>query len=403
MTDLAPLLASVTPPRSPVTDMLTAFRRRLDMPLAYLAVFEGPDIVLRAVACDDATARLAAGDRFAAEGTYCQAIQRGVLPHLLPDAAAHPQAVMLPPHVMGTVGALISVPLTLRHGTEQAMLCCLSHVPRPMLDAGDLAIATSYATLLADIIDRDASLSTGGPDLRQQIGDVIADRDFQLLLQPIVSLTDNAVMGAEALCRFRPTPYRSPDTWFADARTVGLDRQLDRTVIAKTLELLSELPRALKLAINVAPDTLIHADLPRLIDGPFSDRIIFELTDHAGIGNLNAMRPQMKALRNLGAQIAVDDLGTDYNSLNTVLQIKPDIVKLDRSLVRGLHMDPVNQALTAGILHFSKAIGAQVIAEGIERAEEAAALRDFGVAYGQGFLLGRPGGLTALHARTFGY
>ncbi|SHE46660.1 EAL domain, c-di-GMP-specific phosphodiesterase class I (or its enzymatically inactive variant) [Loktanella atrilutea] len=406
MTELAPLLAAAAPPRAPmtvVTDMLGAVRHHLDMALAYLVLFDGPDVVLHALSCDNAAARLVPGDRFKAEGTFCGAILQGALPRLLPDAGADPRAQVLQPGAMGAVGAMIGVPLPRCDGAGPAMLCCLSHFPRPMLDEGDLAIVTSYAGLLADVLDRTSHHAAGGPDLRRRIGDVIADRDFQLLLQPIVALADDTVMGAEALCRFRPTPYRSPDTWFAEARTVGLDRRLDRVVIAKTLELLPELPQALKLAINVAPDTLINADLPRLIDGPFSDRIIFELTDHAGIGSLQAMLPEMKALRSLGAQIAVDDLGTDPNSLNAVLQIKPDIVKLDRDLIRGLHMDPVNQALTAGILHFSKAIGARVVAEGIERTEEAAALRAFGVDYGQGFLLGRPGGLTALHARTFGY
>ena len=404
MTHLAPFLIPPAPGTGQslvVEDALAAVRRHLDMPIAYLSVFEGDDVVFRAVSTDHVPAVLVAGSRRPAEGSYCKAVRDGDLPQLLPDTRVNPFAMAMPVTMTLPVGAMIAIPLNMRDGTTYGMFCCLSHVPLPALNDRDHAVMQTFANLVADVIGIGLSTELLHSAKRRAIEDVIIDRDFQLLFQPIVTLADNSVAGAEALCRFRPTPYRSPDKWFADAREVGMQRELERAVIAKTLDMLSELPMSLKLSINVSPDLLVSCDLAGLIDGPFSDRIVFELTEHENFGSITDLQHQMKRLRRRGAKIAVDDLGAGYASLNTALQIKPDIVKLDREMVRGIYLDPASRALTAGIVHFADAIGAEVIAEGIERQDEVNTLVDLGVRYGQGYLLGRPGSMTALQARTF--
>ena len=404
MTHLAPFLIPPAPGTGQslvVEDALAAVRRHLDMPIAYLSVFEGDDVVFRAVSTDHVPAVLVAGSRRPAEGSYCKAVRDGDLPQLLPDTRVNPFAMAMPVTMTLPVGAMIAIPLNMRDGTTYGMFCCLSHVPLPALNDRDHAVMQTFANLVADVIGIGLSTELLHSAKRRAIEDVIIDRDFQFLFQPIVTLADNSVAGAEALCRFRPTPYRSPDKWFADAREVGMQRELERAVIAKTLDMLSELPMSLKLSINVSPDLLVSCDLAGLIDGPFSDRIVFELTEHENFGSITDLQHQMKRLRRRGAKIAVDDLGAGYASLNTALQIKPDIVKLDREMVRGIYLDPASRALTAGIVHFADAIGAEVIAEGIERQDEVNTLVDLGVRYGQGYLLGRPGSMTALQARTF--
>ena len=404
MTHLAPFLIPPAPGTGQslvVDDALTAVRRHLDMPIAYLSVFEGDDVVFRAVSTDKKPAALAAGNRRPAAGSYCKAVRDGDLPQLLPDTRAHPVAMAMPVTMTLPVGAMIAIPLNMRDGTTYGMFCCLSHVPLPALNERDHAVMQTFANLVADVIGIGLSTEMEHSAKRRVIEDVIIDRDFQLQFQPIVSLADNSVMAAEALCRFRPTPYRSPDKWFADAREVGMQRELERAVIEKTLASLSDLPMSVRLSINVSPDLLINCNLPEMIDGPFSDRIVFELTEHEGFGSIAELQHQMKRLRRLGAKIAVDDLGAGYASLNTVLQIKPDIVKLDREMVRGIYLDPASRALTAGIVHFADAIGAEVVAEGIERQDEVSTLVSLGVRYGQGYLLGRPGSMTALQARAF--
>ena len=172
----------------------------------------------------------------------------------------------------------------------------------PALNDRDLAFVSSFAELLANAIWSGVQADQERLHLRQQIEDLITDRDYQLLMQPIVSLQVNSVNGAKAPCRFRPFQYRSPNTWFADARTIFLQRELERAVLQKTLDLLKDLPRALKLPINVSLETLIHGDLPALIAGPSSDRVILKLTEHDYSVSIAAIQTQIKQLRRLGAK-----------------------------------------------------------------------------------------------------
>lgn len=396
-----PAAVPAAPTAALIDDALTAVRRLLDMPLAVLIRCDGADVVLDHVSACDADTAPATGHRCPATGSYWQAVCDDILPQVMPDTAHDPQAMALAAVCPVPFRAAIAVPLRLHGSGATALLCCLSDTARPLLAAQDHAVLLSFAGLLGRVAGRDPTADPTGRSLRQRIDDVIADRDFQLLLQPIADLASGTVTGAEALCRFRPTPYRSPDRWFADAHAVGLGRALERSVVTKAMEVLPDLPRALTLSINVSLDMLVSDDLPALIDGPFSERVVFELTDHAGSQNPSVLRDRIKRLRQLGARVAVDDLSASYASLNAVLHIKPDIIKIDRMLVRSIHMDPASQALAAGLVHFAQAIGAMVIAEGIEHAQEARCLRDLGVTQGQGFLLGRPGSLTALQTRTY--
>ena len=87
----------------------------------------------------------------------------------------------------------------------------------------------------------------------------------------------------------------------------------------------------------------------------------------------------------------IDDVGAGYAGLQQILKLRPDILKLDMSLVRDVDLDPARRSLVAALVHFASETGARLVAEGIERLEEREALRTLGVDYGQGYLLGRPG------------
>lgn len=404
MTDFAPLLIpnTVLSALTPLDDALAKVRAHLDMPLAYLSEFDGDDVVCRAISGDDLATCWTVGHRQKARGSLCAAVRDGLLPQLVADLSQHTTDAFSSPCGTG-IGAFVAIPILLRDGRAYGTFCCLSRHPVPGLNLRDHAVVQSCAARIGEVLTDRLDQQTQATTLRQRISDVIADRDFQMLLQPIVDLETNMVTGAEALCRFRPIPYRSPDAWFAEAGTIGLRAELERAVLQKALEVLPDLPMPLKLSVNVSPCTMALGDLTALVDGPFSERIIIELTNLEGCDDLAALQKAIRTVRDLGVEIAVDEIAANHASFRTVMQLKPDIVKLDRDLVRGLHLDPANQALAAAVIHFSNAIGAKLIAGGIERAEEAKALRALGISQGQGYLIGRPGGLQALVARMYSY
>lgn len=402
MTDFAPLL---TPTDSlgaelPIDAALSAVRHHMNMPVAYLSMFDGNDIVCRGISRDGRGPGLAVGDRRLAAGSLCAAIRDGALPQLVTDLSLYTD------RVISSLGgpdfaAYIAIPIILPGGQASGTFCCLSPTPVPGLNARDHAVVQSFAARVGQVMSERLDLETEQSALRRQISDIITDRDFQMLFQPIVDLATNSVTGAEALCRFRPTPYRSPDAWFAEADKVGLKHELERTVLKKALEALPDLPTQLSLSVNISPTALAQGDLVPLVDGPFSNRIVLELTSVIGCEDMPGLQKAIRALRDLGVRISVDEIAADRASLRSVMQMKPDIMKLDRDLVRGVHLDATHQALTAAVVHFAEAIGATLIAGGIERAADAEALRELGVVQGQGYLLGRPGGLQALQARIF--
>ena len=117
-------------------------------------------------------------------------------------------------------------------------------------------------------------------------------------------------------------------------------------------------------------------------------RIVLEVTEHAPVANYEEFRWAVGRVGDV--EVSIDDAGAGYSSLSHILGLGPAWVKLDMTLVRAIDTDPLRQALVAGLAYFGDRAGPQLVAEGVEREEEAQCLLDIGVEFGQGYLLGRP-------------
>ena len=236
------------------------------------------------------------------------------------------------------------------------------------------------------------ALSLDRDQRRRRVQAVLDAGGPQILVQPIVDLMTGDVVGGEALARFAGSPAQGPDRWFADANDVGLGPELELTVVRSALAKLQTLPRSAYLSINVSPCTASSTALVDLLGSPevAVDRVVIELTEHSDVSDYALLRIALANLRDLGVRIAIDDTGAGFASLSHVLKLRPDIVKLDIDLIRGIHTDPARRSLVSGLLTFAKEIGTQLLAEGIESADELSTLREIGVMYGQGYYLGTP-------------
>jgi EAL domain-containing protein (putative c-di-GMP-specific phosphodiesterase class I)/CheY-like chemotaxis protein len=222
-----------------------------------------------------------------------------------------------------------------------------------------------------------------------------------MVFQPIVRLRDREIIGAEALARFAGPPKRAPSVWFAEAAVVGLRTELELIAVRKAVEALSQLPRDAYLTINVSPVTLAKPAFLKLIAKADGTRLVAEITEHAPIHDYARLSTALVKLRALGMRLAIDDAGAGYSSLRHILELSPDLIKLDMSLIRDIHRDNSKQALAAGLISFADRSGAAIVAEGIERAAEARMLVELGVGHGQGYFLGRPGPLP-LETKGYG-
>ena len=208
--------------------------------------------------------------------------------------------------------------------------------------------------------------------------------------QPIVDLHVGTVVGYEALARFG-SGQRSPQAFFAAADQLGRRPDLEAHLLERALGAAAGLPAGCFLAVNVGPDLLASDPVWSVLRRHGAlEGIVLELTEHSPVDNLIALRRRVDQLREQGALLALDDVGAGWSGLAQMTALRPDIVKLDKSIIRGLADDEVKLALVELMAGFADRIGSRLLAEGVEQPQELQALSRLGMGLGQGWLLGRP-------------
>ncbi len=259
--------------------------------------------------------------------------------------------------------------------------------------AGQSQTSLARSAFVANVVCPGTAFESAALDRIQR---VLCEGGPSLVFQPIVSLRSGTVVEVEALARFAGPPARGPNTWFAEAASVGLGRALELSAIDRALSYLPALPAPIRMAVNAGPDTFCSSELIDLLETSTSNRMVVELTEHVSIADYPSLHRACKRLRAIGAEVAIDDTGTGFASLSLVLEVAPEVIKLDRELTANINMDPVRRALASALVTFGREIGSRVVAEGVETAAELEVLTDLGIGYGQGFYLGRPGSLHDL-------
>src|SRR5438270_68546 len=213
-----------------------------------------------------------------------------------------------------------------------------------------------------------------------------ADTEFRLVYQPIVHLDTGILAGVEALCRFHDG--RSPEFWFEQCERLGTACELDLQIIEHALADLPLLPDGY-LAINLSPSTLRDPRLTDLLLSPKipADRLVVEVTEHARVADYLEAQRVLGALRRAGVRVAVDDAGAGYSTFRHILQLRPDIIKMDQSITRDIDTDAARRALATALVIFAGEVGASVVAEGVETEAELQTLAAAGIFRGQGFAI----------------
>jgi EAL domain-containing protein (putative c-di-GMP-specific phosphodiesterase class I) len=219
----------------------------------------------------------------------------------------------------------------------------------------------------------------------------IANRALETHFQPIVDLKNGGAVGTEALARFDQHPAKPPDVWFAEAASVGLGVELELIALDMALGQLHRLPSGLYLSINASVETIMSDQFQESLTGVPAERLVLELTEHTEVHDYRTFERSIHDLRSKGVRLAVDDAGAGFASFRHILNLQPDVIKLDIGLTRGIDRDPARRALGRALLSFGMdAYNASIVAEGIETKDEFNTLRAMGFSCGQGFYLGRP-------------
>jgi diguanylate cyclase (GGDEF)-like protein len=230
--------------------------------------------------------------------------------------------------------------------------------------------------------------ATPESDPQQAVLALLEDDAVRAVFQPIVRLLDGAVVGYEALARMKHLPYRPPDQWLALAEEAGVGDALELLCL-RAAAASGAPPNDSLLFVNVSPKWL--ADPANLAARDWlPDRLVLELSERDAVEEYEALRDAMLRWKAVGARIAVDDMGSGWSSMRHVIQLRPDFIKIDRSLIDHIDTDRSKRALTCALVAFGREAGCAVIAEGVERREELDTLLEADVAYAQGYLLARP-------------
>ena len=230
----------------------------------------------------------------------------------------------------------------------------------------------------------------------KRIRSIIASRAFEPVFQAFVEPRSGATVGYEALTRF--SDGMRPDICFAEAHSVGLGSTLEAVCAAAALEAAAHLPEDLFISLNFSPEAIENGKAAEVCAAT-TRPIVLEVTEHTAIHDYDGLVRAVAAIPNV--KLAVDDAGAGYTSLSHILQLRPEYVKLDISIVRNIDRDPARQAMAAGMCHFAASMGTVIIAEGIERQAEVATLMSIGKPLPnlkfliQGYYYSRPGPLPA--------
>lgn len=181
--------------------------------------------------------------------------------------------------------------------------------------------------------------------------------------------------------------YLRPDVLFSLAKATKTSLELDQACLRSAAEHCKGLPGT--LMVNILPRNLYFIEsLKAIFEG--RERLIFEVSESEAISNFELMGQVRDFLRKENIGIAADDFGRGYAGLERVIKIEPDIIKFDRSLISNIHEDPIKHAYVSGLVKAAKMLNTIVLAEGIEKWEEAEVLKELGIELAQGFLFHKP-------------
>ncbi|WP_448640652.1 putative bifunctional diguanylate cyclase/phosphodiesterase [Geodermatophilus sp. URMC 63] len=281
------------------------------------------------------------------------------------------------------------------HGLTVAELTARAELAVAAARSGGRSRATRWTpTLGAAAARRDR--------LRQDLPGAAARGELWLVFQPVVSMDEQRVTGVEALLRWRhPVLGDVPPREFVPiAERAGVVGELQRWVLREATAAAVALPEAggapLQLGVNisashVAARTLVDDVTTALADsGLAPQRLVLEVTEATVLDDGDHVVTDVRALRLMGVHVALDDFGTGSSSLAHLTRLPIDVLKLDNTFVSRVDRDAQGRALCQAVVTVARALGLDVVAEGVETPAQLGVLRGLGLGFAQGFLLSRP-------------
>lgn len=371
-------------------DLLEAARLHLGMEVAFISELRDERRYFRYVDQPDGAEFCTVGASDPIDESYCKKVVEGRLPELIRNAQELPAAQKLAVTGEAGIGAHLSTPIRLKDGTIYGTFCSFSFQAEHTLNDRDLALMRVFSDIAAKLIQEDIDCAREEEEKRARIESLLDSEDHAMVWQPIVEIGTNRIVGVEALSRFPRGPHPSPAEWFDEALDVGLAETLEARAVEKGLAVLRDMPASAYVTLNTSANAFHGERITAILANAPLERMVVEITEHDVIEDYEPLAQALKPLRERGLRLAVDDAGAGYASFRHILQLRPDIIKLDMSLTRDIDSDVTKRSLAASLVQFAREIDARLIAEGVETKAELDTLTRLGVHKAQGFYLHKP-------------
>jgi diguanylate cyclase (GGDEF)-like protein len=337
---------------------------------------------------DDVVARLG-GDEFV---VVCAVVpDQGALPAM----AARIGRQLATPFRIGEQNAVVSASVGIATTRDAA-------TAEELLRQADLAMYEAKQRGKARAVFFDSSMKSAVDarlSVRSGLGQAITRNELRLRYQPIVSLVDGRMIGAEALVRWERPGFGLllPDEFIPIAEESSLISAVDCWVLVEACRRAAAwCAQGAAIAINLSARTLEYEDVVRALaralqeTGVPPNQLVVEVTETTLLSGTGTANRNLARIRDLGVRLSIDDFGTGYSSLSHLQRTDIDVLKIDRSFVSKMDTDPSSATIVSAIIAMGHALGLTLIAEGVERQAQADRLRDEGCDGAQGWLFGRP-------------
>jgi EAL domain-containing protein (putative c-di-GMP-specific phosphodiesterase class I) len=286
-------------------------------------------------------------------------------------------------------------PVKCLRGTQIGKLICASPVRHRVISASEKRIVASMARLIAANIIVVTKAMNPKDDTERDLVKTLTRNRFTQLFQPIRRLSDMNTVGFEALTRFPDLTNIDTLQAFRAARRLGLGPQFDThaamQIVGATLSTVQDRGY---ISFNASHQTLMLDTITTLYEwkckGLPQAGYVIEISEQDAIKNFDILRARIAKIRELGMKLAIDDVGAGQTGFQHILRLEPDMIKIDRSVTAGIVTHKGSRAMLNALTNFGAQTDCEIVCEGVETDEQLTILRDIGVPFAQGYLLGRP-------------
>lgn len=372
--------------------VLDHVRSTMEMEVAFVARFRGErrDIDYVSISPNAAGLELDAGTSDPLDQSACWRIASGQLPLVMQDARKERGSKDLDAIHALPVGGHVSVPIQDAANEPIGMLCCFSRDCRPDLSNEHARFLGHFASLLAidlRILDESRNFF----EFRKaEIRDVITQGRFFPVFQPIFDLTTAEIRYTEGLTRLAPDVATDIIGILARARVFDIGSELELAFAERIMQTATLSDPRVPVGVNLSERALVSDEFLRFLARHDHRGTVIELTEHEPIFNEARLMERVSQARRHGAKLALDDTGGGFSSLHNILALRPDILKIDKSIAENIESDRLVSHLVRHLQEYCSEVGAELVVEGVETPGQLATLHKLGVKLAQGFLLGRP-------------